>query len=324
VTSGLELRPLTDADLDDAAALLAERHARHRIAFPALDPGFEEQETARLEIRALWEQDDASGGVARRSGRLTAFMVGTRKDDATWGPNVWIETAGHATSSVEDVRDLYGFLAAQWVAAGRSAHTVVVPACDSDLVDCWFRLGFGHQHVHAIRDVPATGTSAPTPADVVVRRAERHDLGALAELDLLLPSSHALSPVFARHAMPTLAEVEAEWNEDWDDERFTPFVAELNGIVVGSAVACALDVSSLHQGLARPPGAGFLGFAAVAPDARGRGIGRALGEAVLEWARDSDHTTVVVDWRMTNLLSSRTWPRLGFVPTFFRLHRTIA
>jgi GNAT superfamily N-acetyltransferase len=315
---------LTDADLDDAAALLAERHARHRITFPALDPGFEEREAARLEIRALSEQDDASGGVARRGGRLTAFAVGIRKDDATWGPNVWIEAAGHAASSVEDLRDLYGLLAEQWVAAGRSAHTVVVPASDGDLVDCWFRLGFGHQHVHAIRDVPTAGAPKPSLADVVIRRAERHDIGALAELDLLLPSLQALSPVFARHAMPTLAEVQAEWTEDWDDERFTPLVAELNGTVVGSAVACAVDVSSLHQGLARPPGAGFLGFAAVAPDARGRGIGRALGEAVLEWARDAGHATVVVDWRMTNLLSSRTWPRLGFVPTFFRLHRSIA
>lgn len=323
MTSGLELRHLTDADLDDAATLLAERHARHRIAFPALDPSFEERDAARLEIRALWEQDDASGGVARR-GRITAFVIGIRKDDATWGPNVWIETAGHAASSVEDLRDLYGFLAEQWVAAGRSAHTVVVPASDSDLVDCWFRLGFGHQHVHAIRDVPAAGATNLPPAGVVIRRAERHDIDALAELDLLLPSYQALSPVFARHPMPTLVEVQAEWTEDWDDERFTPLVAELNGTVVGSAVACAVDVSSLHQGLARPQGAGFLGFAAVAPDARGRGIGRALGEAVLEWARDAGHGTVVVDWRMTNLLSSRTWPRLGFVPTFFRLHRTIA
>ena len=34
--------------------LLAERHARHRVRFPALDPSFEEREAARLEIpRAL-------------------------------------------------------------------------------------------------------------------------------------------------------------------------------------------------------------------------------------------------------------------------------
>ncbi len=83
-------------------------------------------------------------------------------------------------------------------------------------------------------------------------------------------------------------------------------------------------MSSEHRGIVRPTGAGFLGFAAVLPEARGLGAGRALGEAVLVWARDAGHPTVVTDWRETNLLSSRTWPRLGFRPTFRRLYRAIA
>jgi GNAT superfamily N-acetyltransferase len=323
VSSVLELRTLVEADLDDAADLLAARHTRHRVTFPALAPSFEEREASLLEIRALWEQDNASGGIAVRDGRMTAFMIGVRKDDTTWGPNVWIDTAGHAASRAEDVRDLYGLLAEQWVADGRSAHTVVVPASDPELVDTWFRLGFGHQHVHGIRDAPPPGTHAFLPPGLVIRPAERGDLEALAVLDLLLPEHQARSPVFSRLAPSTLAEAVSEWEEDWDDERSTPFVAERDGVVVGSAIACAIDVSSLHQGLARPPGAGFLGFAVVAPEARGGGVGRALGEAVLQWARDAGHATVVVDWRMTNLLSSRIWPRLGFEPTFFRLHRTV-
>jgi hypothetical protein len=32
---------------------------------------------------------------------------------------------------------------------------------------------------------------------------------------------------------------------------------------------------------------------------------------------------VATDWRVTNLLSSRTWPRLGFVESFVRLHRLV-
>ena len=36
------------------------------------------------------------------------------------------------------------------------------------------------------------------------------------------------------------------------------------------------------------------------------------------------YPTVVTDWRVTNLLSSRTWPRLGWLPTFYRLYRAIA
>jgi GNAT superfamily N-acetyltransferase len=93
--------------------------------------------------------------------------------------------------------------------------------------------------------------------------------------------------------------------------------------VIGSAVGCSLEKSSAHNGLARPDNAGFLGFAAVFPEARGLGAGRALGEAVLQWCADVGYNSVVTDWRVTNLLSSRTWPRLGFEQTFHRLHRLI-
>jgi GNAT superfamily N-acetyltransferase len=64
--------------------------------------------------------------------------------------------------------------------------------------------------------------------------------------------------------------------------------------------------------------------AARLPEARGLGAGRALGEAVLKCARDAGHATVVTDWRETNLLSSRTWPRLGSRSTYRRLYRAIA
>ena len=81
--------------------------------------------------------------------------------------------------------------------------------------------------------------------------------------------------------------------------------------------------SSANRGLARRPNAGFLGFAAVRPEARGPGIGKALGDAVLAWSAEAGYRSVVVDWRATNLLSSRTWPQLGFRPTFLRLHRVV-
>lgn len=123
--------------------------------------------------------------------------------------------------------------------------------------------------------------------------------------------------------MPTVEEARAEWAESIDDPAYTTFVAEADGEVVGSAIGSSLELSSLHTGPARPEGAGFLGFAAVLPQARGRGVGRALAEAVLAWSRDSGHPCVVTDWRVTNLLSSRAWPRLGFRPTFLRLHRLV-
>jgi GNAT superfamily N-acetyltransferase len=96
-----------------------------------------------------------------------------------------------------------------------------------------------------------------------------------------------------------------------------------DGRVIGSAVGCALEKSGSHTGLARPDNAGFLGFAAVFPSERGHGAGRALGETVLDWAGQAGFGWVVTDWRVTNLLSSRTRPPLGFAGSFLRLHRLI-
>ena len=59
------------------------------------------------------------------------FMVGVHRDES-WGPNVWVEAAGHAVEQAEDIRDLYAFLADRWYADGRTAHTALVPSTDPD------------------------------------------------------------------------------------------------------------------------------------------------------------------------------------------------
>ena len=313
--------PLAEEHLDGAAGVLAARHAATRRVEPALDPRYEEPDEARAEISQLLAREGASGVVGLRDGEVAGYVLGVPLDEI-WGPNMWVEPAGHAASEPELARDLYGAAAATWVAAGRTSHYAVVPATDPELVDAWFRLGFGHQHVHAIReplDEPPT-----LPEGVLVRRARREDIEALVRLELSLNEHQVLSPVFSGVGPPSFEETLAEWDADFDDPTYTTFVAELDGLVLGSAVGCAIEASSMHRSLALPRGAGFLGFAAVLSDHRGLGAGRALGETILAWANDADYPAVVTDWRMTNLLSSRTWPRLGFRPTFFRLFRAIA
>jgi len=315
--------PFADEHLDGGALLLAERHRAHRLAEPGLDPRYEAPGAAREELGALLRVDGASGVAGLIDGDVAGFVVGTPRD-ASWGPNMWVEPAGHAVTDAELVRDLYATAAERWVADGLALHYAMVPASDRALVDAWFRLGFGHQQVYAIRETPPATERTEAPPGLVVRLARLEDLDALARLDVALPAHQALSPVFSRRALPTVEDARAEYEADFDDPRFATFVVEREGEVIGSAIACAIELSSDHKSLALPPGAGFLGFASVMPEARGRGAGRVLGEAVLEWARETEREWVVTDWRMTNLLSSRAWPRLGFRPTYYRLHRAIA
>ena len=266
--------------------------------------------------------DEASGAAASRGGAVVGYLLGTPRETPTWGPNVWVEPAGHAVTEAEVVRDLYAAAASRWVEEGRTSHYAVVPASDPALVDAWFRLGFGQQHVHAIRDAPMTPL-CESLRGVEIRRAARDDIDALAELDLVLLAHQMHAPVFSTLAPPTLEETRAEWDEDFDNPAFATFVAVRDGRVVGSAIGCSVTESSLHTGIARPDDAAHLGFAAVREDARGAGVGSALGTTVLDWAAAEGYRWVVTDWRATNLLASRTWPQLGWRPTFFRLHRAI-
>ena len=318
---GAHVRPFRAGDIPAAGALLAARHRAHRLSCPLLSPRFEQDSAATDEVAAAFALPDASGAVALRGESITGFMLGAPKDSPAWGPNIWIDAAGQAAAEPELVRDMYGLAAARWVQESRSAHYVLIPASDEDLLRAWYRLGFGQQQAHAVRPLPAE--PPPVPPRVVVRRARRSDLPALARLEVELPRQHSLAPVFSASPVPSYEECLAGWEEDFDDPVYTTFVAEFEGAVVGSSIGCRLEVSRAHPPITRPDHAGFLAFAAVFPHARGLGAGRALGEAVIAWTAQAGFDCVVTDWRVTNLPASRTWPRLGFEESFIRLHRLV-
>jgi GNAT superfamily N-acetyltransferase len=306
-----------------AGRLLAARHDEHRRHEPLLAARFEDPEVAAAEVRAAIE-DGATGAVAVDGADVVGYLLGGPKASPTWGANTWVESAGQAVQSgldAEVMRDLYAHAAASWVAARREVHYVLVPAYDGALVDAWFRLGFGQQHVHAVREIEPIPIGVP--AGLLVRTARREDIPVLAQLDIELPQHQGRAPTFSAGLLPTYDESIADWEEAIDDTGYQHLVAEHDGTVVGAATGCALDRSGTNLGLTRPDHAGFLGFAAVLPEARGLGAGRALGEAVHRWAAAAGFTSLATDWRATNLLSSRTWPRLGYRPTFLRLHRRL-
>jgi GNAT superfamily N-acetyltransferase len=303
--------------------LLADRHRRQRQAVPALNDEFEQPASAEVRLRALLEADRPLGTMAFDTDQPAAFVLGVRRPESPWGPNVWVEDAGCAGTDTEAVRLCYASAAQGWVDDGLINHYVVVPATDAALVEAWFTMGFGMQHIHALREPVGPTFVSWAPNGVIVRRAERRDLPALAWLDLVLPEHSTGSPVFAKIKVPSYEETLRELEADFDDPRFTTFVAEHNGRVVASATACSLELSNGNTPMIRPRSCGFLGYAAVLPDARGLGAGRALGEAVLAWSRDEGYEWVATDWRSTNIEANRSWRAMGFKPSFVRLHRLI-
>jgi ribosomal protein S18 acetylase RimI-like enzyme len=312
----VQIETFSEGHLDDGARLLEERHRRHRAAEPLL----REEVDFRGEIETLWARDGASGAVAFRDGRVVGYLLGAPRDDS-WGANIWVEAAGHAVEETEDARDLYAAAAEHWVDQGRTRHYVLVPA-DEALVDAWFRVGFGGQHAHGIREVPPQ-TEVVVPDGFEIRHPQESEIDTLLDVGLALPRHQQRAPVFSERPVPTEAQERQEWLETLarDDEQV------LIGYLGDRPVACwsvtSIEHSGTHTGLARPDRAAFLGFAVTLPESRGSGIGVALTDACFAWAAEHDYPTMVTDWRETNLLASRFWPKRGFRRMFLRLYRSI-
>ena len=316
----LEVVPFSDEHLDDAARLLAARQARHREAEPALPERFEEPAAAREEVEQAWRVEGASGTAALRDGRVVGYLIGTPREVEVWGENVWVELAGHAVEEPEDIRDLYAEAAARWVEEGRTRQYALVPASDSGLLDAWSRLGFGQQHAHALQEV--TPREVALPPGVEIREPREEEIEELIEVGLALPGHQSRSPVFSTIGRPTREEVREEWVSTLAGDEEHVLVAYQDGKPVAVWSVMPVEVSSQHRGLGRPERAAFLGFASTLPEFRGSGLGLALTDASFNWAAENGYEVMVTDWRVTNLLSSRFWPKRGF-PVFLRLYRSI-
>ena len=314
----LEIRPFSDEFVVAAGELLAARHRAHRVVEPLLPARYEEPSAAAVEVESLLGAEGASGVVGLRDGRAVGYLLGAPRPNPIWGEHVWIELAGHAVESAENLRDLYAAGAERWVGDGQVRQYALVPGTDPELLRSWWRVGFGQQHAHGIREIPETNWPEG------VRLATEDDVDALVELTPLLPDHQALSPVFGGGLPSQPAdELRADMLEDLAKPEIADLVAERDGRIVGAFQIVPAELSSVHSGLARPEGAAFLGWAATRPDARGSGAGLALTKGSFAWARGRGHDVMVTDWRVTNLLASRFWPARGFRESFLRLYRHI-
>lgn len=318
-----DVRPFTPDVIDDAARLRAADHARHRTLIPALDPTYEDPAAVRAEIAAIIERENASGRFVTAAATPVAYVIGAPKSDPRWRASVFVDDAGFGGADPEAIREAYAAAAGDWRSAGWTNHYALVSAADAEQIEAWFSLSFGKQHVHALRERADPRYAPDVRSRLTIRRKQQSDIPALAELGRVVPMHVHESPVFSFIHIPSVEESVAEAEADFGDERFTEFVATHQGRVIACAVGCSLELSGMTTRLMRPRNAGFLGHAAVLPEGRGLGAGRAVGQAVIAWSRDEGYEWVATDWRSTNLEANRTWRALGFRPSFFRLHRLI-
>jgi ribosomal protein S18 acetylase RimI-like enzyme len=246
-------------------------------------------------------QRTETGAEARRDGAVVAAVSGDLRADGS----AWIEARG----DVALLPDLYALAAAPWVDGGHLAHNVVVAADDRAVIETWFGLCFGRQQVHAELDLHASDFSSQGAEGVAIRPGTVEDAVALGDLIYAL---QAEAPVWSGFEPRGPDELRAGWSEALADPDAHYLVAELEGRPAGYVL--------LWRGTG---GVAELSVAATLPELRGRGVGSALTAAAVGWARAEGFHTLEADWRSTNLLASRFWPRRGFRQAFLRLYRSI-
>jgi len=124
-------------------------------------------------------------------------------------------------------------------------------------------------------------------------------------LRALQESPDAFGSTFAQEVRRTDDDWASRLSRGARSSRDLPLVAEVNGKASGLAWARieedAPDIAHLHQMW-------------VAPDRRRQGVGRALLEAVVGWARSAGAHVVVLDVTSGNSEAVRLYERAGFVP----------
>ncbi|MEU8825564.1 GNAT family N-acetyltransferase [Streptomyces sp. NPDC048636] len=314
---GPAVEPFGPERLEAAAELLAARHRRDRGHEPALDEHHTTHAACLALLRQAWE-DGARGAVALRGGAVAGYLL-ARTGEGQRGRHCWTrpEDAAYAPDEGPVVlQRLYTELSGPWVEDGRLHHYTVTPAAD---LSCWLGLGFAHEQVHALLTVPGGAGEDRPPSGV--RRAVPSDIDALEPLVGLINAAHAAPPVFAFTDQPMWDILRSGHLELLSDPEVAYWIAEGSGAVDAFLVMRPVPVE--ESSLVKPRGSVELLLASTAPHARRSGAATRLTRWALADAARRGFTVCASDWRAANPLSSVFWPRRGFRPAAYRLHRIL-
>ena len=328
------VRPFERGDLEGAAALVAENHRRDRERHPVLVGTLSDTAGARAMLTKWSDNERTDGAVAVDEDVLAGFVIGERSagapPDSYMGQlstprSINVGPRDHAVSPGYDANEicrlLYRELAAGWVAAGYYHHSVHVIEGDERAQEAWFNLGFGRHVSVAVRE--GTGPLAGASAEgIEIRAAGSEDVGVLLELARTLGLHHIDSPMFM--FWPVKAEHDGMARNFFgamlEDEGNPHFVAYRDGQPVGLT-------SFLKQGFIPPYVSAeknvYLFMGIVEPQTQDGGVGRALLDHGMTWARGEGYERCTLHVLSANYSGEPFWFANGFKPVEYTLERHI-
>ena len=329
------VRDAVASDLEGCAALLAGRHARDRARTAVLPERYESAEACVELLASLFGSGTANGAVAESRGELVGFMFGQRTTPAAdhWlaqylpPRSIGVPVQGHAViAGVDPLRvygSLYAELAVGWTEGGFFRHRVGIPAGDPEQRDVWFELGFGAAITYAGRDVGPVGGAA-VPSGVSIREATTEDQREVERLEQLNARFHNQSPVFWPYVWDDVAEsASGLTGYALDREHSAAFLAVRGAETIGMQLLFSGDAIRLGSPLSTQEQSVYLNHGIVDPEVRGGGVGTALLERSLSWARETGYGQMTLHYATMNPSGGPFWQRHGFEPLEYAVERQV-
>ncbi len=311
----LEIHPLEQAHLPDAAALVCARYRALRERLPLMPCRFEDPDAILPRLRDL--AGHAPGVVAVRDGRLAGFLVAYQFPDFRGRPSTYSPEWANG-AALDDSRRiyeaLYTGLSAQWVSSGYCTHLLSLMANDETGIEGWRWLGFGLLAADGVRDLKPVPSAT---AGVDLHRAGPADTQQVTALLGALREHMAATPTFLYPEDAVGAEEGEEWLAD-------PTRAVWLAYQGTEAVACMVQGPANPKAceIIRDRGTTSIVGAYTRESARGEGIASALLNQVLAWGRAQGYERCAVDWEPMNVLATRFWMR-HFQPVSYALVRHV-
>ncbi len=326
------IRPIEKEHLEDAAKLLAARHARDRAREPALPAAFESPDVVRPLLERLLSRPGGGGMIALQKGEPAGYLMqapllpSPMQMLAQFYPprSMTVPYQGHALAPGEDAslyRELYAALAGTWVANGYFDHFISVPAHDVAARDAWDSLGFAREITCAARAVeePPAGLTAHQP-ELEIHQAGPEDIDVIDALGEALWQHHAQPPILA----PFLREAQQEERETTLELLADPGNAHFVAYHGGRPLAMTTFMKEgFLPALLTPEACIYLFQGIVYPQAQRGGVGKTLLAHAMRWAQEQGHRWCALHVYAANISGAAFWFGNGFRPLEHRLRRHV-
>jgi len=310
----LEISPLKEEHIDDAAALVSRRYINLCEQNPNLPRRYAQVSVLRPLLQNLI-QTGCPGVVAINNAKLVGFLAGWqmpsfRGKKSTYSPE-WANAA-NLEDSQRIYEEMYTHLAEAWAADRYVSHYISIFPNDVQALRTMYWLNFGMISVDAVRGLDPV----PGGGDIDLRRAELQDIDLVMTLHGDLRRYMQGPPVFFLADKKERSYYE-EWLQDPEKVVWLGFRddAPVAFMRLGPADddVCTIIVDEKTTSI-------YAAF--TREEARQGGAATALLNHALKSAQASGYERCAVSFEPMNLLGTRFWLKY-FDPVCYSVHRLI-